>query len=484
MKRYNLFPCSGRYASKDKLSRREMLAKSAGGLGGLALSSLLGSSVAQAAGGGHGGTFDLKTKAPPFAPKATSIIFLYMGGGPSQVDLFDPKPALTKYDGKPIPMDVDQRDLYGTAKVMASPFSFAKHGECGAEVSELLPHLSTVVDDIAIVRSGVTTRIDHGEALLMMHTGRPIAGFPTIGSWITYGLGTENENLPAYVAMADSKPYRVRMATSSAFLPALCQATPMNWEGGGDPFAFLNPPTERTDAAIRQRQFLNLTQALNRTHYESRRELNELDARIQNFELAARMQVEAMESVDISKESEATKKLYGIGEGVTNDVGMRCLLARRLVESGVRFVHIMRTDWDHHANLSKQLPQSCLEVDKPVVGLLRDLKSRGLLDSTLVVWTGEFGRMPVVEAIDGRDHNPHGFSFWMAGGGIKPGITYGETDEFGYRAVTDPVSVHDLHATMQHLMGLDPDENLFSFEGRDETLTGVEKARVVEPLLA
>ncbi len=483
MKPFKFYPCSRRSGSKRRalLSRREMLTHSACGFGGLALSALLGEGKANAA---RPATFDLTPKTPELAPKAKAVIFLYMDGGPSQVDLFDPKPVLNKYDGKTIPLDVEQRDLYGTAKVMASPFSFAKHGQCGAELSELLPNLGTMVDDIAIVRSGVTNRIDHGEALLMMHSGRSIPGFPTIGSWITYGLGTENENLPAYVAMSSSNAYRTRIATGSAFLPALYQGTPMNWQGGGDPFAFLNVPEGRADVAERQREYLDLTQALNRKHYETRTELGELDVRIQNFELAARMQVEAMEKVDISRESAATRKLYGVGEKNTDDFGTRCLLARRLVESGVRFVHLMHKDWDHHSNLSTGLPQKCAEVDKPITALLRDLKARGLLESTLVVWTGEFGRMPVVEASDGRDHNPHGFSFWMAGGGIKGGITHGETDEFGYHAVKDPVSVHDLHATMQHVTGLDRESNSFLFQGLDTTLTGVEEARVVEELLA
>jgi arylsulfatase A-like enzyme len=319
-----------------------------------------------------------------------------------------------------------------------------------------------------------------------MHTGRPIPGFPTIGSWITYALGTENENLPSYVSMSNINAYRERIATGSAFLPSLYQGTPMNYSGGGDPFAFLSPPRSGNDESKRQRNYLQLTQALNRRHLESRRELEELDTRIQNFELAARMQVEAMKSIDVSGESEATMRLYGIDgdDKETNDFGMRCLLARRLVESGVRYVHLMHHDWDHHANLSSNLPKTCRQVDQPIAALLSDLKQRGLLESTLVVWTGEFGRLPTVEAVDGRDHNPHGFSFWMAGGGIKAGITHGATDEFGYNAIEDKVSVHDLHATMQHLCGIDPDANSFDFEGREETLTGVQPKRVVQPLIA
>ncbi len=477
MKSKPLFPCQDRYPTRGPVTRRRMLAESAGGLGGLALSSILQST-------GFAATPSLAQKRPLITPKAKNVIFLYMSGGPSHLDLLDPKPLLNKLDGKPIPMSIDQRDLYGTGKVMGSPYKFSRHGESGAEVSELLPHLSGVVDDLAIIRSGVTNRIDHGEALLMMHTGRPIPGFPTIGSWITYALGTENQNLPSYVSMSNVTGYRERVATGSAFLPSLYQGTPMNWQGGGDPFAFLSPPAGGGDEAKRQREYLDLTQALNRGHLESRREVEELDTRIHNFELAARMQVEAMESIDISRETEATKRMYGIGGKETDDFGMRCLLARRLVESGVRYVHLMHHDWDHHSNLSVGLPKSCRQVDQPIAALLRDLKQRGLLDETLVVWTGEFGRLPTVEANDGRDHNPHGFSFWLAGGGIKPGITYGATDEFGYKAIENRVSVHDLHATMQQLTGVDPDANTFDFEGREETLTGVEPARVVTDLLA
>ena len=477
MNQRHLFPCHGRYKTSGLLSRRRMLVESAGGLGGLALASLLQSQSLAA-------DPEKTSQRPRPLQKAKSVIFLYMSGGPSQLDLLDPKPLLKRLDGKPIPVSVEQRDVYGTGKVMASPYKFAKHGQCGAEVSELLPHLSGVVDDIAIVRSGVTNRIDHGEALLMMHTGRPIGGFPTIGSWLTYALGTENQNLPSYVSMSNINAYRERLATGSAFLPSLYQGTPMNWTGGGDPFAFLSPPASGKDESKRQRDYLRLTQALNRRHYESRREVGDLDARIQNFELAARMQVEAMKSIDVSRETKSTRRMYGIDEKVTHDFGMRCLLARRLVESGVRYVHLLHHDWDHHANLSINLPKMCRSVDQPIAALLRDLKQRDLLDSTLVVWTGEFGRLPTVEANDGRDHNPHGFSFWMAGGGIKPGITHGATDEFGYNAIEDQVSVHDLHATMQHLCGIDPDANSFDFEGREETLTGVQPNRIVQPLIA
>jgi len=332
-----------------------------------------------------------------------------------------------------------------------------------------------------VIRSAVTNRIDHGEALLMMHTGRPISGFPTMGSWITYGLGTENDNLPAYVAMPDGPSERVRNATSSGWLPSLFQGTPMNTEKG-DPFYYLNPSAEAQEPdPVR---FLHLTQTLNRRHQASRPEVSQLDARIQNFELAARMQVEAMRHVDIASESAGTHRLYGLNNPKTKAFGTRCLIARRLIESGVRFVHVMRNDWDHHSNLKNGLIRSCGETDQPIAALLKDLRARGLLDETLVVWIGEFGRLPIVEGSDGRDHNPHGFTFWMAGGGVRAGHVYGATDEFGYKAVENPVSVADFHATVLHLLGLDNNRLSHEFEGRDETLTGVLPARIVREILA
>ncbi len=475
-----LFPCSGRYASHDVLSRREMLRKSAGGLGGIALSWLLGQAGANAA---ARPALNLLPKQPHFPVRARNVIFLYMGGGPSHIDLFDPKPLLAKYDGQTVPFSVEQRDVHSTAKVMASPFKFQKYGQSGLDVSELFPHLSTVVDNLAVVRSGVSTRIDHGEALLMMHTGRPISGFPTMGNWITYGLGTENANLPAYVAMPEGPRERVRNATSSGWLPALYQGTPMN-TGEGDPFFYLNPPKNSPVADHNPAEFLRLTQALNQRHQATRAGISELDARIQNFELAARMQLEVVKQLDLAGESPATRKLYGLDNDTTEPFGRRCLLARRLVEAGVRFVHVMRNDWDHHSGLRNGLTRVCASTDQPIAGLLKDLKSRGLLNETLVVWTGEFGRLPVVEGSDGRDHNPFGFTFWMAGGGVKAGTIYGSTDEFGYRAAENPVRVADLHATLLHLLGLHHDKLIYENEGREETITGVEAARVVQELIA
>ncbi|HAV63557.1 MAG TPA: DUF1501 domain-containing protein [Verrucomicrobiales bacterium] len=468
--------CScGRYAP-PALNRREALRRFAGGAGLLALSSLLPARLAA-----NPGRFDVQSRAAQFAPRARRVIMLYMGGGPSQMDLLDPKPVLQKNDGQPIPSSIVQRAIGGPTKLMASPFQFARHGQSGLPVSELLPHLAQVVDDIAVVRSGVTDHIDHGEALLAMHTGRGQAGFPSLGCWITYALGTENQDMPAYVAMCAADPERARNATTAGFLPALYQGTPFN-TAGGSPIFNLARPESVSEAD--QKLMLRLTEALNRRHFAERARLSELDARIQNFELAARMQIEAFKHVDLAMESEATRTMYGLDRDVTRAFGTQCLTARRLLESGVRFVHLVRNDWDHHADIPKNLTRSCAETDQPIAALLTDLRQRGLLDDTLVIWTGEFGRLPVVQGGSGRDHNPFGFSFWLAGGGVRGGMAYGATDEFGYAAVENPVSVHDLHATILHLLGLQDRQVTFEFEGREETLTGAEGGKVVTPLLA
>ncbi|MDA1276529.1 MAG: DUF1501 domain-containing protein [Verrucomicrobia bacterium] len=467
--------CScGRYAP-PALTRREALLRFAGGFGALALNSVFASQPVPSS------TFNFLPKAPQFTPRAKRVIMLYMGGGPSQMDLLDPKPVLQKNNSQPIPGSIVQRAIGGSTKLMASPFQFASHGQSGLQVSELLPHLARVVDDIAVVRSGVTQHIDHGEALLAMHTGRGQSGFPSLGCWVTYALGSENQDMPAYVAMCAADPERARNATTAGFLPALYQGTPFNATGGNPIFNLKRPDTvTKADQAL----MLELTQALNRRHQEARAGLSELDARIQNFELAARMQIEAFKQVDLSTESAQTRGLYGLNNETTKAFGNQCLIARRLLEAGVRFVHLVRNDWDHHADIPKNLPKSCAETDQPIAALLTDLKQRGMLDDTLVIWTGEFGRLPVVQGGSGRDHNPFGFSFWLAGGGIRGGMTYGATDEFGYAAVENPVTVHDLHATILHLLGLNDHKVTFDFEGREETLTGAEGGKVVHPLFA
>ena len=301
-----------------------------------------------------------------------------------------------------------------------------------------------------------------------------------MGSWITYALGSENENLPAYVAIPDTTPVKVQSTTSSGWLPALYQGSPFNVTG--NPIHNLQRPDSVSTQD--QKRYLDLTQMLNRRHQEATHGLSALDARIQNFELAANMQLEAMQQIDLSGESEAIRKLYGLDNKITEKFGKQCLVARRLLESGVRFVHLIRNDWDHHSDLHNRLTQSTQETDIPVAALVQDLKVRGLLEDTLVIWAGEFGRLPVSQGADGRDHNPFGFSFWMAGGGVRGGITYGATDEFGYAAVEDPVTMADFHATVMHLLGLDHTRVTYEFEGRDESLTGVERAEVIHNILA
>ena len=330
------------------LWRRTMLRESAGGLAGIAFSWLLSQQAPASIPAGQA-SFDLRPKAPHVVPKAQRVIYIFMGGGPSQIDLFDPKPMLAKYDGQPIPLEINQRAIGASNKLMASPFKFQQHGRSGIELSELLPHLAEVVDDIAVVRSGVTTRTDHGEALLLLHTGRPISGFPSIGCWVSYALGSDNDSLPAYIAMPDSDPEWTRHATTAGWLPALYQAAPFNVSGS--PLFDLQRPAFMT--AAEQRSYLDLTQALNRRHQQTRQELTELDARIQNFELAARMQVTALQQVDLSNETAATQRLYGLENDTTKKFGAQCLTARRLIESGVRFVHLIRNDWDHHGKLKK-----------------------------------------------------------------------------------------------------------------------------------
>ncbi len=423
----------------------------------------------------------LDARPPHHKPKARSVIFLFMMGGPSHMDLFDPKPVLNKYDGQPIPLKINQRALEGSTKILASPYKFKKHGQSGTDVSELLPHTAKMVDDLAVIRSMHSTRNDHDEASFILQSGRPLGGFPSLGSWLTYGLGTTNRSMPGYVVVptADLPPAPNRFWTSG-FLPPVYQGTPFN--PTGVPINNLQRPGNVT--AARQRQYLDLTQSLNRRHLNKRGSDQELDARISNIELADRMQVEAMKRVDLGDEPEHVKRLYGIDDKETREFGLSCLMARRLVEAGVRFVQVMKGQWDHHGKIFQNLPKSCRETDKPVAGLLADLKQRGLLDETLVFWGGEFGRLPVAEKADGRDHNPHGFTVWLAGGGVKGGTVHGATDDFGYAAVDQKVSVTDLHATMLHLLGLEHDKLSYEFEGRDETLSGVEPARVVDAVIA
>ncbi len=473
-------------------TRREALRDTAGGLGAIALSSLLGSSRGSAAELGHGSPkfYDLKPKSPHFAPRAKNVILIFIAGGPSTIDMFDPKPELKKYDGQAAPFEIKGRALNGSQQIMASPWSFKRYGQSGRPVSELLPHFSNVVDDVAFVRSMTTDRIDHSTAQFTFVSGRGITGFPSIGSWVSYGLGSENQNLPAFIALETGSATIKTRAYSSAWLPPIFSGTRME----ADPVApmyDITRPKDMSDA--QQTELLNIVSSLNRRQKAAYPLDQDLESRIANFELAARMQLEAMRVSDISNESEATRKLYGLDDKVAAPFGHNCLLARRLVQSGVRFVTIISgsgggNGWDTHANIQGALPGLCASIDRGMYGLLTDLKSHGMLDDTLIVWSGEFGRLPTIQAKNarpGRDHNPYGFSMWMAGGGVKAGVDYGDTDPLGYAAERDfRLSHSDIHATIQHLVGLDFKKNSFVYEGRDESLVGVNPARVVKEILS
>jgi hypothetical protein len=424
--------------------------------------------------------YDLLPRAPHFSPKAKSVIFLFMPGGPSHVDLLDPKPILNRFDGQEPPIKVISRKDVAKARMMGSPFKFAKHGQSGIEVSELLPGLATVVDELAVIRSGVTDRIDHDTAQYHYMSGRNITGFPAVGAWVAYGLGTENQNLPGYIALHDGDALIGPRAWTGGWLPPTYAGTLMEVEGV--PIPDLKRPASMTVES--ERGVIGMVNGLNRLHRASHPELLELDTRIANYEMAARMQIEAMQTVDLAAETEETRRLYGMDKAETKPFGMRCLVARRLVESGVRFVQITSGGWDHHAKLAENLTKSVGKIDIPVAGLIKDLKRRGLLDSTLVVWGGEFGRLPTAERADGRDHNPRGFTVWMAGGGIKGGTIYGATDEIGYAAAENPVSHSDMHATMLHLLGIDVKKLTYDYDGRMETLVGVNPARVLTEIIA
>ncbi len=471
--------CRGR--ASDSLSRREVLARLGGGFGGLALAAVLGDSGASRADAPV--RHDLRPRPPHFPGKARAVIQLFMHGGPSHVDLLDPKPMLERYDNRPPPAEVADDERI-TGNLLKSPFRFHRHGQSGIEFSETLPHIARHADRIAVIRSMFTEHRNHEQALWMMHTGLIVAGRPSIGSWVAYGLGSENQNLPAYVVLPDPRglPVDGIRNWSSGWMPPLFQGTPFRSEGM--PVLNLQPATPRPHDVEEGR--LALLSQLNAEHRSRRPDELELDARIANFELAARMQLSATDAMDVSRETPQTHRLYGLDQPRTRPYGMRCLLARRLVERGVRFVQLFMAGqpWDTHNNNSTSTRARCDETDLPVAGLLTDLAQRGLLDSTLVFWGGEFGRTPGAQNRDGRDHHPYGFSVWLAGGGIKGGQVYGATDDFGYRAVVNRCSTADLHATMLHLLGLDHQRLTYRRHGREERLTDVYEARLLRPLLA
>ena len=458
------------------LNRREMLRTSGAGFGSLAMASLLADESSA--------TERLAPAAPHHPPRATQVIFLFMHGGPSQIDTFDYKPLLERDHGKPLPFALPRVVSAATGNLLKSPFKFRQRGESGAHVSEIFPHVGGCVDDMCIINSMHGSNSRHGGALLELHTGSDTFVRPSMGSWIPDGLGSENRNLPGYSTMCPTLTHGGVNAYSSSFLPADYQGTPLGNASIPSDKATI-PFIKNSEETPRdlQRLELDFLQKMNRRRLGKVAD-DALEARINSFELAFRMQTEAPQLQDIGDETEATHKLYGLDDAKTRNFGRQCLMARRFIERGVRFVQCTHSyKWDQHGNLKSGHTNNAREVDKPIAGLLRDLKARGLLDETLVLWGGEFGRTPVAQGNDGRDHNPQGYSMWLAGGGIRGGMKYGRTDDYGYYAVEDKVHVHDLHATMLHLLGLDHERLTYRFAGRDFSLTDIH-GEVVHDIIA
>lgn len=460
-------------------ARRQFLMQSAGGFGAAMLAGIFGSDqsvVAESTSSKN----PLSAKVPHHQATAKNVIFLFMEGGPSHIDLFDPKPELQKHAGQSLPSSLKRPvTAMGEAEspLLASKRKWQQYGESGTWVSDWLPHTAQCVDDIAVLRGCWTNGINHAGGVCQMNTGTPLAGRPSLGSWVTYGLGSENENLPAFVVLQDNDGSVVNGPRNwgTAFMPAAYEGTPL--KNATPPIRNLNRPKGVSEE--QQQGKLALLDRLNRRHAATRLQQSELDARILSYELAFRMQAAAPEAIDLSQETAATQKLYGMDDKQTEVYGRNCLLGRRLVERGVRFVqlyHGVGSKWDSHSQIEKNHTKMCREMDRCVAGLLTDLKQRGLLDSTLVVWGGEFGRTPMSEKGDGRDHNPTGFTMWMAGGGVKGGQTIGATDDFGLYAVEDRLHVHDLHASILHLMGLDNMRLTYHHAGRPERPTQNEGA--------
>ena len=469
--------------------RRHFLARQAFGLGGLALASLLkqdGLFAAPAKPDLQQRPFDLKPRPPARQPQATAMISMFMQGGPSQMDLCDPKPELVKHHLQTYTGNIHYDNVgQASTKLFAGPWKFSKHGACGMEFSELIPHLGTVADDICLIRSMHTGISGHETGISAMNTGRSRRGRPVFGSWLVYALGSENQNLPAYMVLRDPTGLPVLGAENwqNTWLPSGCGGTLVH---AREPrIANLQPP-EKLRGATQQR-ILSYLEQVNREHLDRHPGENELLARMRSYELAAGMQGAAREALDISRETAETHRLYGIDDTVTKDFGTRCLIARRLVERGVRFVQVLSGDqhWDHHGGIVSALPKVCRNTDKPAAALVQDLKRRGLLDTTLVHWGGEIGRLPVIqnEKNIGRDHNGVGFSMWLAGGGVKGGHIHGATDEVGHKAVTDVVNHYDYHATLFHLFGLDIEEVAFTRPNGNSTLTDGQPGKVVAGIL-
>ena len=480
----------------NRLTRRTFFDRTSTGLLGAALGSLMSRDMLAAeseAGGSRRRVHDLTPKQTHFEAKADAVIHLFMNGGPSQMDLFDPKVELERHHGKSyferIAGEVENPQAAGA--LMRSPFKFARHGKCGMWVSDALSHLAERVDDIALIRSMYTTNLTHEPALYLIHSGRMLPGLPTLGAWVTYGLGSENQNLPAYVVLDDPQglPINRTQNWQAGFLPPVYQGT--RFRSTGSPVLNLKREFDEPDEITRLER--ELIASLDRIHRNGRRAHPQLDARIATYELAARMQLAATDALDVASESKRTLEMYGIGKQPTDSYGRRCLYARRLIERGVRFVQIFidAQIWDNHTGLAGSLKGACDRTDQPIAALLTDLKNRGLLNRTLVVWGGEFGRLPIAQLPGdknvknaGRDHNKNAMVTWMAGGGVKGGITYGSTDELGFAAAENKVSVRDWHATILHQLGLHHEELFYERNGLKERLTGVVEPRVVKEILA
>jgi hypothetical protein len=474
-------------------TRREFLWEAGCGFGSVALSAMLGGDFfAKRAGAAETKfTNPMAPRNPHYAGKAKACIFLFMYGGPSHIETFDYKPDLYPLDGKTIPVKTFGRGGHkNVGRVVGPKWKFKPYGQCGKLVSDLFPHVGTCVDDIAFIHSMYAESPIHGSAMLMMNSGRILSGHPSLGSWVTYGLGSVNENLPGYVVMLDNKagPISGPKNWSSGYMPAAYQGTVIR--AGGTPIYNLDPPGGMTRDA--QRDLLDRLREKNQEHLAARADNSELTARIASYELAFNMQKHAPEAVDFAQESKQTLALYGIDGSRTEDFGRKCLLARRLVERGVRFVQIYSggahndDNWDAHSDMVKNHSKHAGNTDKPVAGLLKDLKARGLLDETIVIWGGEFGRQPTAEYAQGtgRDHNAFGFTMWLAGGGIKGGVSHGTTDELGNNAVTDRCHVKHIHATVLDRMGLDPNRLTYFYGGLDQKLVGVEGAEPIRKLIA
>jgi hypothetical protein len=472
-------------------TRRELLANSGMGIGLLALSWLLEEDRLLAANAAPAGGLDLRPRAGHAAPRAKSVIMLMQNGGPSQMELFDPKPELNRREGEVYSTKVEMFQSGSEAnKLLACPFKFHRRGQCGMELSEVIPHIGSIADDFCLVRSMHTEHNNHTEALVMMNTGKVFQGRPALGSWVSYALGSANQNLPAYIVLRDPEGYNTSgtLLWQNGWMPALFRGTEVSTKG--TPVLNLQPAVPTSAAA--QRRNLDFLARLNEEHRTRYPRETDLEARIRNYELAARMQLAAGSVLDLSTESPATRKLYGLENPETEGYGTRLLMARRLVESGVRFVQVLPPvkpqfqPWDAHTNVLTENQAICGKTDLPSAALITDLKARGMLDDTIVLWTGEFGRLPVSQNGKGRDHNRNAFSLILAGGGFKAGHVHGATDDVGYKSVEGRVSVSDLHATILHQLGLDHNRLTFRHHGRDETLTDsvVSNARVVEEIIA